>query len=231
MLSKGLVFIAAVVGLTAMAKAECPNACSNHGTCGAFDMCTCYRNFKGNDCSERVCPYAHAFVTSPQGDLNMDGDHYDNTGKFLVDDQTGQQLLASIPTNSKTLTFSTTVDAYGNTLNVGDITTYELNVGDAIKIADEWVLGGGGLREREIEREREKEKEKERQRQSQRQSSTSTHATFSPSLPFSLSLFVSLSLCSSSFFSHPSSTTGPSSLPPSPPPVPCTSSTTRGSLP
>jgi len=137
MLSKGLVFIAAVVGLTAMAKAECPNACSNHGTCGAFDMCTCYRNFKGNDCSERVCPYAHAFVTSPQGDLNMDGDHYDNTGKFLVDDQTGQQLLASIPTNSKTLTFSTTADSYGNTLNVGDITTYELNVGDAIKIADE----------------------------------------------------------------------------------------------
>jgi len=137
MLSKGLVLIAALAGLAGLAAGECPNACSNQGTCGAFDMCSCYRNFKGNDCSERVCPYAHAFVTSPQGDLNMDGDHYDNTGKFLVDDQTGQTLLASILVNSKTLTFSTAADAYGNMANIGDITTYELNVGDAIKIADE----------------------------------------------------------------------------------------------
>ena len=146
MLSKGLVLVAALVGLAGVAAGECPNACSNQGTCGAFDMCSCYRNFKGNDCSERVCPYAHAFVTSPQGDLNMDGDHYDNTGKFLVDDQTGQTLLASIPVNSKTLTFSTAADAYGNTANIGDITTYELNVGDAIKIADEWVFERGGWR-------------------------------------------------------------------------------------
>ena len=27
-------------------------ACSSHGTCGAFDMCTCEPNFMGNDCSQ-----------------------------------------------------------------------------------------------------------------------------------------------------------------------------------
>lgn len=206
MLSKGLVFIAALVGMTGMAAAECPNACSNQGTCGAFDMCTCYRNFKGNDCSERVCPYAHAFVTSPQGDLNMDGDHYDNTGKFLVDDQTGQTLLASIPVNSKTLTFSTTADAYGNTANIGDITTYELNVGDAIKIADEWVFEGAEVEGRAAVKGRRQESESSR---------------------------TSFSLLSSLLFLQPSifeRNTGLSSSAPSRPLALCMSSTTRGSL-
>lgn len=32
--------------------AECPNACSAHGKCGAYDMCTCFRNWMSNDCSE-----------------------------------------------------------------------------------------------------------------------------------------------------------------------------------
>jgi len=120
-----------------MVSAECPNACSNQGTCGAFDMCTCYRNFKGNDCSLRVCPHAHAFVTSPKGDLNFDGDHYDNTGKFIVDDETGATLVASIPINSRTLTFSSAQDTYGDILLSSDISTFELNAGDAIKIGDE----------------------------------------------------------------------------------------------
>ena len=33
--------------------AECPNACSGHGTCEVFDSCSCYRNWMANDCSER----------------------------------------------------------------------------------------------------------------------------------------------------------------------------------
>ena len=32
--------------------AECPNACSAHGTCGSHQMCSCYRNWMGNDCSQ-----------------------------------------------------------------------------------------------------------------------------------------------------------------------------------
>lgn len=47
------IFIAVLGYLTAVA-AECPNACSAHGKCGPYDMCTCYRNWMANDCSERT---------------------------------------------------------------------------------------------------------------------------------------------------------------------------------
>jgi hypothetical protein len=67
-----------LIALTAFAvapyvNAECPNACSGHGTCGARDACSCYKNWMGNDCSMRICPFAHAFVDTPKGDLDMSG--------------------------------------------------------------------------------------------------------------------------------------------------------------
>lgn len=52
------------------ASAECPNACSAHGKCGAYDMCTCYRNWMANDCSERICQFGLAHVDTPKGDLD-----------------------------------------------------------------------------------------------------------------------------------------------------------------
>jgi hypothetical protein len=46
-------FLAVLLGVVlSMVAAECPNACSSHGKCGAFDMCQCYRNWMSNDCSE-----------------------------------------------------------------------------------------------------------------------------------------------------------------------------------
>jgi hypothetical protein len=42
----------AVAAIFSMVAAECPNACSAHGKCGAYDMCLCYRNWMSNDCSE-----------------------------------------------------------------------------------------------------------------------------------------------------------------------------------
>lgn len=36
-------------------------------------MCTCYRNWRGNDCSERTCQFGVAFVDTAQGDLDHDG--------------------------------------------------------------------------------------------------------------------------------------------------------------
>jgi hypothetical protein len=66
-------FLSALALLAATASAECPNGCSGHGSCGIYSDCTCYRNWMGADCSERVCYFGHAFVDTPQGDLNSDG--------------------------------------------------------------------------------------------------------------------------------------------------------------
>jgi len=60
-----------VAGLVGYVSAECPNACSGHGECGNFDMCNCWRNWMGNDCSERICPFGLAQVDTPKGDLDM----------------------------------------------------------------------------------------------------------------------------------------------------------------
>jgi hypothetical protein len=34
-------------------------------------MCQCYKNFQGNDCSERTCGFGYAHTVTPKGDLNM----------------------------------------------------------------------------------------------------------------------------------------------------------------
>jgi hypothetical protein len=64
----------AVVGF---ASAECPEACNGHGFCGEYDKCSCWRDWMGNSCAERVCPFDLAYVDLPQGDLNMDGTNDD----------------------------------------------------------------------------------------------------------------------------------------------------------
>jgi hypothetical protein len=68
-----LASILALGAFAGVANAECPNACSGHGICVQFDMCQCYRNWQGNDCSQRTCPVGYAHVDSPKGDLDMSG--------------------------------------------------------------------------------------------------------------------------------------------------------------
>lgn len=124
-LALGALAAAAVLGLAA---AECPNSCSGHGTCGANDMCTCYRNWQSSDCSERTCPYGWSFTTTPQGDLNMDGDRFDMSLKPIVyktdttvNSQTvsaGSPILASIEQLSNRLVFTNPLAA--GDLAVGD---------------------------------------------------------------------------------------------------------------
>lgn len=80
-----LLRLCALVGAAKLAAAECPNACSGRGTCGAHDMCTCYNGYMGNDCSERVCPFGLAHVDSPKGDLDMDNDV--DTSTVILDSQ------------------------------------------------------------------------------------------------------------------------------------------------
>merc|ERR1711871_847603 len=110
----------AVTLLAASANAECANGCSGHGVCGANDMCSCYRNWQGNDCAHRTCPYAFAQTTTPQGDLNLDGDRLDNSGKILSEQ-------GSININTKTITFASS----------GVVKNTEVKVGDGLKICDE----------------------------------------------------------------------------------------------
>merc|ERR1711871_384944 len=114
--------------LAASVSASCPNACSGHGTCGSNDQFSCFRNWVANDCSERVCPYGISHTTTPQGDLNMDGDRYDNTGKAIVyktGGNAGDHIQAFISHLDNVLHFSTNQDVASN----------ELVVGDAIQIA------------------------------------------------------------------------------------------------
>jgi len=68
-----LIVLIALIGVAAVV-AECPNACSGNGVCGAKDACACYKNYQGNDCSERTCPFGYAHVDTPKGDLDGDGD-------------------------------------------------------------------------------------------------------------------------------------------------------------
>ena len=49
-----------------VANAECANACNGHGTCNAYDMCLCNRNWQASDCSERVCMFGLAHVDTPK---------------------------------------------------------------------------------------------------------------------------------------------------------------------
>jgi len=65
-------------------QAECPNACSSHGRCGAYDACQCYRNWGGNDCSERICQFGNAHVDTPKGDLDASGGQLTDPSTLVV---------------------------------------------------------------------------------------------------------------------------------------------------
>ena len=91
-------------------------------------MCTCFTGYFGNDCALRTCPYAPAFVTTPQGDLNVDGDLYDNSYKLLVKAVDGSPNTATMMETDDILTLSQS------------IVTNELQAGDAIMVGGETFL-------------------------------------------------------------------------------------------
>ena len=63
--------IALTLAFLAGVSAECPNACSGHGSCGAYDQCSCYPNWQAADCSEMTCAFGLAHVDTPKGDLDL----------------------------------------------------------------------------------------------------------------------------------------------------------------
>ena len=81
-------------------------------------MCSCSPKWQSSDCSDAVCPYDKSFVTTPNGDLNMDGDRDDNSHKRLSE-------LGWIVVNTDIVHFN-------HALILG-----EVDVGDGIKLCDE----------------------------------------------------------------------------------------------
>jgi len=77
-------FLLILTGLLGQVLGECPNACSAHGKCGAYDMCICYRNWVANDCSQRMCQFGLAYVDSPKGDLDAAGGALSNASTIVV---------------------------------------------------------------------------------------------------------------------------------------------------
>ena len=95
------------------------------GLCGANDMCTCQRHFQSADCSGMTCPMSHAHVTSPQGDLNGDGDRDDNSYKRL------STYCLTMDINSHTLTLS------GNLKPQQGYLSKEIAPGDLIRVGEQ----------------------------------------------------------------------------------------------
>jgi hypothetical protein len=65
---------AAVTGVARRVQAKCANDCNGKGECNALNQCDCFPNFRGPDCSFRICPAGKAFVDTPLGDIDGDGD-------------------------------------------------------------------------------------------------------------------------------------------------------------
>lgn len=60
-----------LVGLSySSVSARCANDCNGKGECNAFNQCDCFPNFRGPDCSFRICPAGKAFVDTPLGDID-----------------------------------------------------------------------------------------------------------------------------------------------------------------
>jgi len=81
--------IVALLGMLGMVAATCPNLCNGHGTCGSNDRCTCFNNWQGADCSERVCAYGLAWVDAPSA-LNTAHWYAECSNKGICDRETGE---------------------------------------------------------------------------------------------------------------------------------------------
>ena len=117
----GLVLSLAVFFLSMDSGAGfCPNLCTGHGTCNVYATCTCFPGWEGNDCAYRSCPSGEAFTTTPQGDLNLDGDLYDNSRKLIVKPN-GAANLATLSAQGDELVFTEALELAKGELRANDM--------------------------------------------------------------------------------------------------------------
>jgi hypothetical protein len=89
MSSKLLLALTVAAAAVGRGPARCANSCSGHGVCREHDVCTCYANWQGNDCSDRTCPFALSWGDAPYG---HDAAHYyaECSSQGLCDRKTGE---------------------------------------------------------------------------------------------------------------------------------------------
>lgn len=91
-----LLAVAALVFLSQAltVQAACPNSCSGHGSCGADEVCSCYPNWQGGDCSKRTCPFVKSWADILDSSVTDRAAHYyaECGNKGVCDRQTGQCL-------------------------------------------------------------------------------------------------------------------------------------------
>jgi hypothetical protein len=89
MSSKLLLSLTVAAAAVGIGQALCANSCSGHGVCREHDVCTCYANWQGNDCSDRTCPFALSWGDAPYG---HDAAHYyaECSSQGLCDRKTGE---------------------------------------------------------------------------------------------------------------------------------------------
>lgn len=81
--------LAVAATVLGVAVARCPNQCSGHGDCGADDACECYFNWKGNDCSQRVCAFDASWADVPVA-TNDAHNYAECSSKGVCDRETGE---------------------------------------------------------------------------------------------------------------------------------------------
>jgi len=93
MVRRLLAFAAVACGI-AVTDAACNNNCNGHGTCGAFDKCSCWAAFNSaTDCSLRTCQYARTRgkVSTSSSNIDFDVHGYEEcAGQGVCNRKTGE---------------------------------------------------------------------------------------------------------------------------------------------
>lgn len=69
--------------------AQCAHKCSNHGICNNLGQCECHANYRGGDCSRKICPTGTAFSDSASS-INSAHAAQECSGRGICNEEKGQ---------------------------------------------------------------------------------------------------------------------------------------------